>query len=163
MLFHPKRYIWAYDSRNSYLTLTSPIPPGVQVVDSGWNRERKEKNKQTNKQTTTTTKQQKEWKKKKGGSLALLPYSPSSFFLLTSLSRSRSLVAWKGRDRTSPCHWLRWLFRVPNYGVYHFGLLHNPSSRSLKKTTWGATDLYFFIIIKCTCRQKRSSDLILFL
>ena len=146
MLCHPKRYFWAYDSRNSYLTLTSPIPPDVQVVDSGWNRERKEKNKQTNKQTTTTTKQQKERKKKKGGSLALLPCSPSSFFLLTSLSRSRSLVAWKGLDRTSPCHWLRWLFRVPNYGVYHFGLLHNPSSRSLKKTTWGATDLYFFLL-----------------
>lgn len=144
MLCHPKRYFWAYDSRNSYLTLTSPIPPDVQVVDSGWNRERKEK-KQTNKQRQQLNSKRSGRKRKEFPSPSCrIPLAVFSCSLLCPVPRS--LVAWKGLDRTSPCHWLRWLFRVPNYGVYHFGLLHNPSSRSLKKTTWGATDLYFFLL-----------------
>ena len=59
-----------------YLTYTLPIPPGVQVVESGVKQRAK---------TTTTAKQQKERKRKKGVSLALLPYFPSCFLLLASL------------------------------------------------------------------------------
>ena len=162
MLCHPKRYFWAYDSRNSYLTLTSPIPPDVQVVDSAWNRERKEKNKQTNKQTTTTTKQQKERKKKKGVSLALLPYSPSSFFLLTSLSRSplsgrlkraRSHQSLSLTQMTVSC---AQLWRLP------FRLV-TQSFLAVFKENYVRSNRFVFFFIKCTCRQKRPSDLILFL
>ena len=63
-----------------YLTYISSIPRGVQLVESGVKQRAK-----TTTTTTTTTEQQKERKRRKGVSLALLPYFPSCFFLLTSL------------------------------------------------------------------------------
>ena len=85
-----------------FLTYTSPIPWGVQLVEIGVKQRAKTTTTTT---TTTTTKQQKERKRRKGVSLALLPYFPGFFFLLTSLCVVPALWSpGKGLDRISPRH-----------------------------------------------------------